>query len=124
MFIDDILAYSKDRGEHTIHLRIALHTFKGASIVWKTKEVQVLVKRGGIFGAFNFKEGIMIDPQMMKEIIDWPRPINVIEIRSFLGLASYYHRFVKDFLKITSTMTNSVKKTTKFEWTEKCERAF
>jgi len=47
-----------------------------------------------------------------------------MEIRSYLGLAGYYRRFVKDFSKIASALTNLLKKTTKFEWTEKCEKAF
>ena len=57
-------------------------------------------------------------------IIDGPRPTNVTEIRDFLGLAGYYHRCAKDFSKIAYALTNLLKKTTKFEWTKKCERAF
>ena len=49
------------------------------------------------------KEGIKVDRQKVKAIIDWPRPTSVLEIRSFLGLPSYFSSFVKDFLKITST---------------------
>ena len=56
--------------------------------------------------------------------MEWPRPTNVIEIRSFLGLAGYYQRLVKDFLKISSPLTNLLKNAIKFEWTEKCEREF
>ena len=52
------------------------------------------------------------------------RPTNVKEVRSFLGLAGYYRRFVKDFSKIASPLTNLLKKTTKFEWSNKCEKAF
>lgn len=70
------------------------------------------------------KEGIKDDPQKVKAITEWPRPTNVAEIRSFLGLTSYYRRFVKDFLRIASPLTNLWKKAAKFEWTEKCERAF
>jgi len=60
----------------------------------------------------------------VKAIIEWPRPTNVVEIRSFLGLAGYYRRFVKDFSKIASPLTNLLKKANKFEWTERCEKAF
>ena len=70
------------------------------------------------------KEVIKIDPQKVKVIIEWPRPTNVTEIRSFFGLASYYRRFVKDFSKIASALTYLLQETTKFEWIEKCERAF
>ena len=69
-------------------------------------------------------EGIKVDPQKINAVVEWPRPTNVTEVRSFLGLARYYRRFVKDFSKIAAPLTNLLKKTTKFEWTGKCEEAF
>ena len=60
----------------------------------------------------------------MKAILDWPRPTNVTEIKSFLGFAGYYRRFMKEFLKIASALTNMLKKTAKFEGTDKCEKGF
>jgi len=70
------------------------------------------------------KERNKVDPHEVKAIIEWSRPTNVTEIRSFLGLPGYYRRFIKDVLKIASTLTNLVKKVIKFEWAGKCERAF
>ena len=60
----------------------------------------------------------------MKAIIDWLRPTNVREIGSFRSLAEYYCRFVKDFFKIASALTNMLKKDTKFEWTENVKKFF
>ncbi|KAI6698855.1 hypothetical protein NL676_018974 [Syzygium grande] len=56
--------------------------------------------------------------------MDWPRPTTVIEVRSFLGLAGYYRRFVERFSAIATPLTRLLKKETKFEWTEKCEKNF
>jgi len=61
------------------------------------------------------KEGIKVDPQKVKAITEWSRPTNVTEIRNFLGLAGYYRRFIKDFSKIASPLTNQLKKVNKFE---------
>ena len=69
------------------------------------------------------KEGIKVDPQKVKAIKEWSRPTNITEIISFLGLAGYYRRFVKEFSKVASPMTNLLKKANKFEWTEKCAKA-
>jgi len=70
------------------------------------------------------KEEIKVDPQKVKAITEWPRPTNVTEIRSFLGLAGYYRRFIKDFSKIASPLTNLLRKVNIFKWTEEYERAF
>jgi len=60
----------------------------------------------------------------VKAIINWPWLTNVTEIRSFLDLDGYYCKFAKDFSMITSILTNLLRKTTSFEWTEKCEKGF
>jgi len=60
------------------------------------------------------KEGIKVDPQKIKAVIEWPKPTNVTEVRSFMGLTRYYRRFVEDLLNIASPLTNQLKKTTKF----------
>ena len=70
------------------------------------------------------KEEVKVGPQKVKAIMEWSKPTNITEIRCFLGLASYYQRFIKDFLKMASPLTNLLKKVNKFEWTEKHERAF
>lgn len=70
------------------------------------------------------KERIKVNPMKIKVVTKWPKPTNVIEVRSFLGLAGYYWRFTKDFSKIASPLTNLLKKITKFEWSHKCKEAF
>jgi len=83
-----------------------------------------LVGKSGVLGSCGYKEGIKVDPQKVKAITEWSRSTNITEIRSVPGLAGYYRRFVKDFSKIASPQTNPLKKANKFEWTEKCEKAF
>lgn len=70
------------------------------------------------------KEGIAVDPEKIKAVKEWPAPTNVGEVRSFLGLAGYYRRFVENFSRIALPMTNLIKKNTRFQWTEKREKAF
>ena len=70
------------------------------------------------------KEGAKVDPQKIKAVNEWPRPTNVIKVRSFPGLAGYYRRFTNEFSKIVTLLTNLLKKITKYEWTRKCEEAF
>ena len=70
------------------------------------------------------KDGIQVDPKKIEAIIDWPRPTTVTEVRSFLGLAGYYRRFVKDFSKIATPLTRLTQKNVRFDWTDKCEEHF
>ena len=60
------------------------------------------------------KDGIQVDPKKIEAVVDWPRPTIVTEIRSFLGLAGYYMRFVKDFSKITAPLMRLTQKNIKF----------
>ena len=69
-------------------------------------------------------EGIKVDAQKVKAITEWLRPTNITKIRSFLGLVRYYRRFLKKFSKIASPISDLLKKANKFEWTERCDKAF
>jgi len=70
------------------------------------------------------KEGISVDPTKVAAVEEWPRPTNVSEIGSFLGMVGYYRRFVKDISKIASPLTQLLHKDRKFEWTGDCETSF
>ena len=69
------------------------------------------------------KDDIQVDPKKIEAIIGWPRPTTITEVRSFLGLTSYYKRFVKDFSKIAAPLTRLTQKNIKFNWTDRCKRA-
>ena len=66
----------------------------------------------------------MVDPAKIEDVVNWKKPTNVTEVRSFLGLAGYYRRFVKDFSKIAGPLSSLTQKKVKFEWTDKVEKSF
>ena len=70
------------------------------------------------------KEGVSVDPAKIEAVSSWPTPRNVTEIRSFLGLAGYYRRFVEGFSRIAAPLTALTRKDKKYEWTPKCEENF
>jgi hypothetical protein len=70
------------------------------------------------------KGGISVDPSKVQDVLSWNAPMSVGDIRSFLGLAGYYQRFIEGFSKISKLMTELLKKDEKFEWTPACEARF
>ena len=69
-------------------------------------------------------KGIYVDPQKIEAVVNWERPTNVTEVRSFLGLAGYYRRFVEGFSKIVTPLTRLTRKNAKFQWDDNCEKSF
>ena len=70
------------------------------------------------------KEGVSVDPAKVEAVSKWAAPTSVTEVRSFLGLAGYYRRFVEGFSSIAAPLTALTRKGKKYEWTEKCAKIF
>ena len=124
VFIDDILVYSKSEEEHAQHLRIALQTLRENQLYAKFSKCDFWMTSVTFLGHVVSENGISVDPNKIEAIQSWPRPTSVTEIRSFLGLAGYYRRFVKDFSRLAAPLTKLTRKNEKFEWTDQCERSF
>ena len=124
VFIDDILVYSKDAQEHEHHLRIVLQTLRENQLFAKLSKCDFWLKEVSFLGHIVSAEGIRVDPVKIEAIVNWKPPRNVTEVRSFLGLASYYRRFVQGFSVIAFSLTRLLRKGVKFEWDDKCQSSF
>ena len=124
VFIDDILVYSKDAHEHEQHLKIVLKTLREKKLYAKLNKCDFWLKEVSFLGHIVSSEGIRVDPTKIEAVVNWKPPRNVTEVRSFLGLAGYYRRFVRGFSIIASLLTKLLRKGIKFEWTDKCKNSF
>jgi hypothetical protein len=124
VFIDDILIYSKSDKEHAKHLRVVLQRLRDHKLYAKFSKCEFWLKSEKFLGHTISQDGISVDPSKVQEVMDWKPPKSVHQIRSFLGLAGYYRRFIPDFSRITKPMTELLKKGVKFVWSEACEKAF
>ncbi|KAL0544248.1 hypothetical protein IC582_019361 [Cucumis melo] len=96
VFIDNILVYSVDREYHEEHLRIVLQTLRDKQLYAK----------------------------FSKSVVNWERPTSATEVRSFLGLAGYYSRFIEGFSRLALPLTALTRKNAKLEWSDKCKESF
>jgi hypothetical protein len=124
VFIDDILVYSKSVEEHEQHLRVVLGKLRAHKLYAKFNKCEFWLEKISFLGHILTAEGVVVDPGKVETVSNWQQPTNVSKIRSFLGLAGYYRRFIEGFSKIARPMTELLKKEKKFNWTESCEKSF
>jgi hypothetical protein len=124
VFIDDILVYSRNEEEYKEHLRLALQKLWEYRLYAKLSKCEFWMKQVAFLGHVVSKGGISVDPSKVQDVLSWNTLTSVSDIRSFLGLAGYYRRFIEGFSKISKPMTELLEKDKKFEWTPACEASF
>ena len=114
VFIDDILIYLKTSEEHEEHLQKALGRLRREKLYAKLEKCEFWLDSMSFLGHVIFGEGVAVDLEKVKAVVDWTRPTSVFEIRSFLGLAGYYQRFIKGFSKLSGPLTTLTQKNAHF----------
>lgn len=124
VYLDDILVYSTSVVEHEQHLRRVLETLRENKLYAKLSKCEFFQTRVNFLGHVVSDRGVATDPEKTVSIRNWPQPLNLHDIQSFLGLCNFYRRFIKDYAKITVPLTDLLKKDKPFEWTMKAEESF
>ncbi|KAJ9544814.1 hypothetical protein OSB04_024521 [Centaurea solstitialis] len=124
VFIDDILIYSKSREEHVVHLREVLEVLRRERLYAKFSKCAFWLQEVQFLGHIVNREGIKVDPAKIEAVMNWEVPKAPTEIRSFLGLAGYYRRFIQDFSKIAVPLTRLTKKSESYIWGSEQQMAF
>jgi hypothetical protein len=114
VFIDDIIIFSRTEEEHENHLRMVLEKLRSNQLYTKFSKFEFWLTEVAFLGHVISAGGISVDPSKVKDVLNWMPPTNALKIRSFLGLAGYYHRFIKDFSKIAKPMTRLLEKNKDF----------
>ncbi|XP_075483675.1 uncharacterized protein LOC142523828 [Primulina tabacum] len=120
----DYRELNKTRELHSEHLRIVLQTLREKQLYAKLKKCEFWLEQVAFLNHIVSKEVIVVDPSKIESIKQWSIPKTVSEVRSFLGLAGYYRRFIADFSKIALPLTSLTRKAIKFEWSIECQQAF
>ena len=123
-YIDDVIVYSKTFEEHLIHLRQVFERLDKHDLRVHPEKSSFLCKEVKFLGFIIGRFGIMPDPKRTAAIDKFPRPSKVKDVRSFLGMAGYYRKYIKDFALLANPLTNLLCKNVPFKWDQACEDTF
>ena len=124
VFMDDILIYSQSDREHKDHLRIVLQLLRDRQLYAKFNKCEFCLTEVSFLGHAVSASGVSVDPEKDEAVMVWERPKSLFEIHSFLGLARYYGRFIKDFSRLVAPTTRLTQKEVNFDWDDRYEEAF
>lgn len=123
-YLDDVVVIGKNFEEALKNLTVIFNRFREADLKFKPSKC-ILFQTEVLFSGHKVSsKGIQCDPSKIKSVKNWPVPRNVTEIRSFLGLAGYYRRFIFNFSSIASPLTKLTRKGKKFIWSSECHKSF
>ena len=123
-FLDDIIVFGRSVDELLDNLGLVFERLQEANLKLKPSKCKMFCEQVQFLGHVVSGSGIACDPGKVSAVANWPQPRNVSEVRSFLGTAGYYRKFVKGFAAVASPLTALTEKGRKFVWSEECEKAF
>ena len=124
IYLDDILIYSETMEEHVDHVRKVMQLLRDNNLYCKLSKCEFHKSEVEFLGFVVSSKGVTMNSKKVQTILEWEAPKTVKGIRSFLGFANYYRRFIKDFACIVRPLTALTRKNVQFEWDEKCQAAF
>ena len=124
VYLDDILVFSRTIEEHWEHLRQALQRLRKAKLYGRLHKCEFLKDKVDYLGFEVSSQGVHASPDKVRAVVEWPRPKDVHDVRSFLGLASYYRKFIRGFSEIARPLTDLTRAAKAFDWKEPQQSAF
>ena len=124
VYLDDIVVFGKTFEQTLARLRLVMERLKAAGLKLKASKCKWFQKSVQYLGHIVSAEGIKCDPEKIETVKDWPIPKSVTQVRSFLGLASYYRKFIDNFAEIAHPLTSLTRKRAKFCWSTACQQSF
>ena len=124
VYIDDVLVFSQSLDEHLEHLRLVIQKIQDAGLKLKPAKCQFVREEVEYLGHVLTPSGLKTNSKLVESVVNYPRPQNSKEVKQFLGLSSYYRRFIRKFAAIAQPLTALTRNGVVFEWTEDCQAAF
>lgn len=124
VYLDDILVFSKTKEEHLCHLRRVLQKLRDNKLYAQMPKCEFMATRIEHLGHVIDQHGIQVDPTNVTAVQQWPKPESVKDLQSFLGLANYYRKFIRNFATIAAPLTDLLKQMQAWSWGDVQQHAF
>ncbi|QRW03545.1 Retrotransposable element Tf2 protein [Ceratobasidium sp. AG-Ba] len=124
VYMDDILIFSEKEEDHAEHVKEVLKILRDNNLYAKLAKCEFFVKKVIFLGLVITPEGISMEEEKIKAIMEWGAPRKIKEVQAFLGFVNFYRRFIAEFSKIARPLHDLTKKDTRFEWSQECQQAF
>ena len=124
VYLDDVIVVGRNLEEHLVHLKSVFQRIREAGLKLQPAKCALCLEEVKFLGHIISKKGVATHPAKTEKVAQWPTPTNKKEIQRFLGLASYYRRFVENFASVAKPLHRLTEKTAEFKWTNQCQEAF
>ena len=124
VYLDDIICYSATVEEHLERLNTILQRLRSSGLKLKPEKCSLFQKSVSFLGHTISDSGLGTDPKKVEVVSEWPTPSSVKDVRSFVGMASYYRRFIRDFAKIAAPLNDIARMNQRFHWSDEAQNAF
>lgn len=124
IYLDDIIVYARTFDDHLLNLEAVFLRLRAANLKLSPGKCKFLRRSVRYLGHIVSEDGLVTDPEKVQAVQQWPTPRNKKQVRSFLGLCSYYRRFIEGFSTVAKPLSELTEERRRFVWSDCCETAF
>ncbi|KAL5506281.1 hypothetical protein EMCRGX_G007894 [Ephydatia muelleri] len=123
-YLDDVLNHSANEELHKSHLQQTFQRLREAGLTLRGNKCEIGMNQVTYLGHTFAREGMAPDGSKVDAVVNWPQPRDEAEVRRFLGLSSYYRKYIDKFADIAAPLHQLTQKDALFQWTQECEESF
>ena len=124
VYLDDVIIFGDTPEQHLLRVGKVFERLQVANLKLKPSKCRLMRRHVDFLGHVISREGVSVDPSKIRDVVDWPVPQRLKDVRSFLGLCCYYRRFIRNFSMLAAPLFALTKKGRAFLWDEGCQEAF
>ena len=124
VYLDDVIVYGKTFDEMLKNLELVFEKLLAAGLKLKARKCTLFAQKVKYLGHIISEQGIQTDPEKIEIVKHWPVPVSKTQVRSFIGLSSYYRKFIANYAQIAQPLHKLTEANVPFKWSDECQSAF